>query len=109
MLIELFIFFEVLTVGFFVASFFTRQEILWAITVVLSGVLAFTSWNVEYYVYEFNVTQGVYVPLPQSRSYGYLMAINLIFFSLGMILMLFDLFDKYGQKFASGKEKERYR
>lgn len=105
MLIELYIFFEIVVIVFWMVSFFTKQEILWAITLVLSGVLAFTSYSIEYYVYQYNVTSGVYVPIPESSSYPYLMGINLIFFVLALILFLFDVFDKYG-KFWTKKGRQ---
>ena len=96
MLIEIFIFFEVVAVCLFVAAFFTKQDILWAITSVISGVLMFTSYNIEYYVYQFNSTISAYVPVVVSHSYPYLMGLNMMFFVLALILGLFDLFDKYG-------------
>lgn len=100
MLIELFVFFEVVVIGMFIAAFFTKQELLWAITLILSGVLMFTSYHVEYYVYEWNVTATAYYPVAVSHSYPYLMAINLVFFVLALVLGMFDLFDKYGTKLA---------
>ncbi len=100
MLIELFIFFEVVVIGIFIASFFTKQEILWAVTSVLSGVLMFTSYHIETYVYEYNSTLVAYQPIVVTHSYPYLMAINMIFFVLALILGMFDLFEKYGSKFA---------
>jgi len=106
MLIGLFVFFEILVIGLFIASFFTKQEILWAITLVLSGVLMFTSWHVETYVYEWNATIEAYSPVIVSHSYPYLMAINMIFFVLALLLGIFDLFDKYGSKFVGSKEDE---
>lgn len=104
MLIELFIFFEIIVIGLFIASFFTKQEILWAITLVLAGVLMFTSYHVETYVYEYNSTLSVYQPVVVSHSYPYLMAINMIFFVLGLVLGIFDLFEKYGSRFAKSNE-----
>ncbi len=104
MLIELFIFFEVVAIGLFITSFFTKQEILWTLTMVLTGVLMFTSWNIEYYVYEYNATISAYQPVITTFNYPYLMGINMIFFSLSIVLGLFDLFDKYGSKFAGKKE-----
>lgn len=93
-----------MVVLFFVA-FFTKQEIIWAIVLVISGVLMFTSYNVEYYVYVFNATISAYEPVLQTHSYPYLMGLNLIFSALALLLGLFDLFDKYGGKFSgSGKE-----
>jgi len=100
MLLELYIFFEIVVIGMFVASFFTKQEILWAITAVFSGVLMVTSYNIEYYVYTFNTTTSAYDPIMTSFSYPYLMGLNLLFFSLCWLLGMFDLFDKYGSKMA---------
>jgi hypothetical protein len=99
MLVELYVFFEVVAICLFIASFFTKQEILWVITFVLFGVLMFTSYNIEYYVYQWNVTVSAYYPVAISHSYPYMMAINMLFFVLAMILGVFDLFDKYGSKF----------
>ena len=98
MLVELFIFFEIVVIGLFIASFFTKQEILWIIMIIISGTLMFTSYNIETYVYAINATSGTYEATSVSYSYPYLMAINLIFFGLGILLMIFDIFDKYGRK-----------
>lgn len=106
MLIELFIFFEIVVIGLFVASFFTKQEILWVITAVLSGILMFTSFNIEYYVYEYNTTMSIYQPIITTHSYPYLMGINLIFLALSLILGLFDLFEKYGFNFLKKFQKQ---
>ena len=103
MLIEMFIFFEVTVLGLFITSFFTKQEILWALTAVVSSILMFTSYNIEYYVYQFNASINAYYPVIQSNSYPYLMGINMIFFGLALVLGIFDLFDKYGKKIAIGK------
>ena len=100
MLIELFIFFQIVVIGLFVAAFFTKQEILWAVTLVLTGVLMFTSYNIEYYVYEYNASVSAYYPVAVTHSYPYLMGINMLFFILAMVLGVFDLFDKYGSRFA---------
>jgi len=107
MLIELFVFFELLTIVLWMIAFFTNQEIIWAISIVLAGILAFTSYNVEYYVYQFDNMTGVYNPVQLNSSYPYLMGLNLLFFALGMILLIFDMFEKYGGRFArGGKEKD---
>lgn len=95
MLSEMYIFFTVVMLVFWIIAFLTKQEILWTIALVLSGVLAFTSFNIEYYTYVFNATTTVYDPVQQSTPYPYLMGIQLIFFALALIFLLFDLFDKY--------------
>ena len=98
MLIELFVFFQIIVIGLFIAAFFTKQELLWAITFVLAGILMFTSYSIEYYVYEFNTTINAYVPTIVTHTYPYLTGINLLFFGLSVVLGLFDIFDKYGSR-----------
>lgn len=103
MIVELYIFFEILIVVFFLLAFFTKQEILWVVTAVISGVIMFTSYNVENYVYVLNQSTSVYDPVAVSYSYPYLMALNMIFFVLALVLGIFDMFDKYGQRFVGRK------
>ena len=99
MIIELYVLFEIIAIIAFCMAFFTRQELLWAISLVLTGLMAMSSYNIEYYIYKFNVTIGAYYPVMVNYSYPYLMGINLIFVILSILLGLFDLFDKYGWKF----------
>ena len=101
MLVELFIFYQLLAVVLFGIAFFTHNEILWVLTAILSGILMFSSYDIQAHVYVANVTVGYYVPVVQSYSYPYLMGINLIFFGLSLILGLFDMFDKYGGSFQN--------
>jgi len=104
MLIELFIFFEIVAIGLFIGSFFAKQEILWMLTMVITSMLMIMSYYVEKVVYIFNGTTQAYMPTTIFFSYPYLMAINMLFFVLALILGLFDLFDKYGNKFTGMKE-----
>ncbi len=98
MLLEIFIILQILALALFFTSFFTKQELLWAITAVMLGMLMFSSYNLETYIYEFDATLGAYVPLLTTTSHPYLMALNMLFFSLAVLLGLFDVFDKYGVK-----------
>lgn len=107
MLIDLYIIFQITAIILFFISFFTKQEILWALTLVLTGTLMFTSWNVEYYTYVFNATISAYDMVIINNSYPYLVAINFLFFALSMLLGLFDLFDKYGFSFLNKKTNSR--
>jgi hypothetical protein len=100
MLVEMYIIFQILVIVLFFVSFFTKQELLWVVTLVFSGVMMYTSYNVEYYIYEFNSTVGAYNAVVISHSYPYLMGLNLVFLSLSLILGLFDTFDKYGHMFS---------
>jgi len=96
MLLELYILFELIMIGFFVAAFYTKQEIFWALSFVLSGILMYSSYSIQYRAYQFNATLAAYAPTTTLVSYPYLMGINMIFFGLALLLGLFDLFDKYG-------------
>ena len=86
MLVELYIFFAIVALIMFGVSFYTHQEIFWAITLVVLGFLMTTSYNVEGYVYEFNTTLGAYSPVVYHNSYPYLMGAWMIFFALALII-----------------------
>ena len=107
MLVELFIFFEIVVICMFIAAFFTKQELLWVITSVLSGVLMFTSYNIETYIYEFNAALGAYQTVTLSHSYPYLMGLSMLFFVLALILGLFDIFEKYGASMPKVPKNEK--
>jgi len=96
MMLELYIFFQFVTIILFISAFFTKQEILWALCCMFASVLMFTSYNIEKFVYQANTTLGVYVPTVVSYNYGYLSTINFAFLMLAVVLMIFDIFDKYG-------------
>ena len=98
MLLEIFIILQIIALIIFFTAFFTKQEILWAITAVFTGMLMYTSFFLETYVYEFDTTIGVYVPILTSNSHPYLMGLNMLFFGLAIILGFFDVFEKYGIK-----------
>ena len=67
----------------------------------------FNSYDIQYYVYQYNSTLAAYQPILISDSYPYLMAINMLFFSLALVLGLFDLFDKYGSSIVVSKLKAK--
>jgi hypothetical protein len=100
MIIDIYIFLEILMVITFATAFFTKQEIIWALSIVLSGILAVTSYSIEYYVYQYNATAGYYSPVIISQSYPYMMGINILFLILGLVLSIYDIFDKYGSNFV---------
>jgi hypothetical protein len=102
MLLELYVFYEVLAIGLFIAAFFTHQEILWGLACVFAGILAFASYGIDTYVYSCSIDPTVSSTVPICKDilitnhYGYLKWINVMFLSLWIVLLLFDLFDKYG-------------
>jgi len=104
MMIEIFIFLQLLCVVSFFVSFYTKQEIMWGVTAVISGILMFTSFNIEYLVYVYDSGISAYAPTVVSYSFPYLMGFNMLFFILAMVLGLFDLFEKYGVKLLGNKD-----
>ena len=96
MIIEMFMMYQIIVIVVFIAAFYTKQEILWSITLILSGALMFTSWDIGKYTYLYNTSSNAYAPVVISNSYPYLMGINFIFFGLTLALLLFDIFEKYG-------------
>lgn len=96
MILELIILFEVIAIGIFMTSFFVRQELLWAVSLVINGLLMMTSYNVQITQYVFDPTINAYVTELVSYSFPFLMGFNMLFFALSLILGLFDFFDKYG-------------
>ena len=105
MIIELFILMEIIMVGTFFAAFFTKHEILWGMTAFISGVLMITSYNIQIGRYIFNATTGAYMFKLVSYSFPFMMGINMLFFGLALLLVMFDLFDKYGISIGNFKSK----
>lgn len=107
MLIELYMFYEFILIGFFLIAFWRKNEILWAITIILAGILMFSSYDVQITAYQLNNTINAYSPVILTQHYIYLGWINGIFFAISLLLMLFDIFDKYGMKFLDkGEDRE---
>ena len=104
MQIEMYIFLEIVLIVLFIFAFFTKQELLWILSLLLSGILAFTSYSVEYYLYKFNVSRNDYQLFTVSNSYPYLVAINLAFFALTLLLLIFDIWEKYGPSSSGGRK-----
>lgn len=109
MIIELFILFQIIVIGVFFTAFFTKNEIIWGISLLLSGFLMYSSFSIEYLVYEYNVTTSAYQPLFIHESYPYLMGVNLLFFALGIILGFIDVTEKYSSKKINPETNNKYR
>jgi hypothetical protein len=105
MLFPLYVILEIIAVALFLASFFTKQEILWAVTLLTTALLMYSSFGIEYYVYGWNTTIQAYSPQMMSFSYPYMMGFNTLFFVLSLVLGMFDVFDKYGTKLREGEDE----
>jgi len=105
LLLELYIFFEILAVGLFLFAFYSKNEIIWGITLVLFGIMAMSSFDIEYPVYSYNATTIAYDTVITHNYYPYLIWINALFFFISLVLTIFDIFDKYGKKLADDIDK----
>ena len=105
MLLEFFIIFEVVMLITFFIAFYTKQEVIWAISFLLSGVLMIVSWYVEILQYVFDPATGSYALEAVYTSYPVLSGINFLFFALALVFGVFDIFDKYGLKLGNFKKK----
>jgi hypothetical protein len=108
MIIELFIFFQVIVIILFFMAFFTKQPLIWVLTIIFSGIVMFACYNVEYSVNYFNVDTNNYEIATISRDFGYLMSVNMIFFGLGIVMFFFDMFDQIGLGLVSIKKFKSY-
>lgn len=93
MILELYIIIFISMIIFFTLSYFSKNEILWGITMLLSGLVMISSYKIE-------VVRGAEII---TLSYPYMMGIGLIFFVLSLILGLIDLFDKYSLSVGDNK------
>ena len=106
MLIEIYIFYQVIVITLFFIGFFGKSEIVWALSAVFAGVLMFSSFDVQINTFVYNTTISAYSPQVISYHYSYLAWVNMIFFTLSILLGLFDMFDKYGVKFGKNKDED---
>lgn len=86
MLLEIYLIFQILTFTWFCISFFTKNEILWGMTMIFAGSMAMASLSIQY---------GSTI-----SRYPFLFFMNILVFVLAAVLMIFDLFDKYSNSKA---------
>jgi len=91
MFIELYILISIMMVFLFTSAFYSKQEMLWVVTIVLAGILMVSGYNIEYHS-----SYAVKPFLVQSYSVPYLVNISFLFMALSIVLMLFDIYEKYG-------------
>jgi len=105
MILSFYILLQILMLFVFFFAFFSKQEILWALTFILSGILMLLSFNIESTQSVFNIELQLYHFEVVSQSYPIMMGINMIFFILALGLGILDFYDKYGistMKFNKG-------
>ena len=75
----------------FTSAFYSKQEILWVVTIVLAGILMMSGYSIEYHS-----SYAVKPFIVQSYNIPYLVNINFLFMALAMALFIFDIYEKYG-------------
>lgn len=93
MLIELFILFQLITVGTFVFAYHNNQVILWLLTMVLSGMLMLSSYGIEKTVYVWNATTAFYDVSTVVYSYPALFGINFAILALSLLYFFQDMWE----------------
>ena len=90
MIYGLFILYQIIALVLFGVAFYSKQEIMWALTLVALGFVMFSSYGVDI------VLLNGSVEYLASQNYSFIGYFNMAFFGLGMVLGIFDIFDKYG-------------
>ena len=67
-----------------------------------------TSFNIETVPYIYNDTLLAYTSTTISTSYPYVMGINMLFFFISLLLLIFDIWDGYGSQLTN-KDAEKPR
>jgi len=93
MILEVYIILLIVTIALFFTAFFTKYVILWALTSIMSAVLILSSWDIEYYMYQYNATIYSYSPTIIHLSYGYMSGIGVALFGLSLVLLFFDIYN----------------
>ena len=98
MILDMFVLFQVFAIAIFFLAFYTKQELFWFMSIVMSSIMMINSWNVEVLSYVYNNVTTVYDPTYVVYYYPYLMGINLMFLGLSIIYSLYDIFDHMRQQ-----------
>ena len=94
MIVGLFAIFQIIAIACFVWAFYSKNEIVWALTTFLSGLLAFASFDVQFSTYVFDPITQSYVATFITEKYIYLAGINILLFTLAVALGAYDLYEK---------------
>jgi len=89
MLFEIFILIQTIAIGSFLLAWFSKNIIMWGITVILFGIQMITGFNIEFII--FNITDSGIVPILINHS-SVIAYINMLFFSLGILMFFWDIF-----------------
>ena len=110
MLQAIYIVLMIAMIGFFILAFFTKHEIIWGIAIILSAIVMASSYTLEVSLLTTNstmnvTTEGNYTStqlttqaqeqLTMTPQWP-LAGIGLLFFSLSVLLLLFDMFNNFG-------------
>lgn len=91
MLFEIFILTQVLAVGAFLLAWFSKNPLLWSVSVILFGIQMITGFNIEYNIITI-LDSGI---VQQTVSYSSVIAyVNMLFFSLSLLMFFWDIFSE---------------
>lgn len=104
MLFEMVLLLQFVVFALFVIGFFTRHELIWVLVILMGTILTFTSANIEYAHYEFNVTTSGYDWVVTNYSYTFLMWMNIALIGVTLLFMVFDIWENYILKISKKVE-----
>lgn len=93
MLLNIFIILTILTVFCFAVSYIIKNPLLWVITLVLSGTMAVSSFDIQIQEYQFQAATLSYSPVLQSYSYPMISTLFMIVIGLSLLYFYSDLMD----------------
>lgn len=92
--------------SFFIAFLFKgvgNIELLWGISLICFSIIMFTSNSVELMTPSYDNESNVYEVTPEYRQYPALLGLGFLFFSLSILGVYVDIFEKYKKTSKGGK------
>jgi hypothetical protein len=95
MLLEIFLVMQIIVVALFFVAYFVRNEMVWALTILFSLLLAMNCLDIQYNHYEFNVTTLGYDWSTTTYNYPFLMWANIVLVAFSLLFIVYDIWEKY--------------
>lgn len=89
MLFDIYIIIQILAIGAFILSWYSKNVITWTMSIILFSILMISGFNLEFLIFTINDNSI----LLQTVTYSSLIAyVNILFFALSLIMFFWDIF-----------------
>jgi hypothetical protein len=95
MIIEIFLVMQVIVIALFFISFFVRNEMLWALTILFAIILALNCLDIQYNHYVYNTTTTGYDWAVTTYTYPFLMWANIVLVAFSLLFLIYDIWENY--------------